>query len=117
MRRFGALARLKPMITIAITPKAFAIIVATLPHGYKAELSPDGNGGFVATLSNGILDRLEVLRAPGESYNDVIIRAARALRDSYTANAGHSRPRNSQPSLGVVDPLPPISPNRRARSN
>jgi len=65
------------MVTIAITPEAFAIIVATLPDGYKAELSSDGNGGFMITLPNGILDRLEVPRGPGESYSDVIIRVAR----------------------------------------
>jgi hypothetical protein len=46
-----------------VTAEAFAIIVAALPEGYKAEPSPDGNGGFVVSLPNGILDRLEVLRA------------------------------------------------------
>jgi hypothetical protein len=65
------------MVTIALTAKAFAIIVTTLPDGYKAELSPGGNGGFVVALPNGILDRLEALREPGESYSDVIIRVAR----------------------------------------
>jgi hypothetical protein len=57
---------LRPLVTIAITAEAFAIFVATLPDGYRAELRPDGNGGFVVTLPNGILDGLEVLRGPGE---------------------------------------------------
>jgi hypothetical protein len=30
------------MITIAVTPEAFAAIVTFLPEGYKAERRPDG---------------------------------------------------------------------------
>jgi hypothetical protein len=66
------------MVTIAITAEAFAIIMARLPDGYKAKLSPDANGGFVVTLPNGILDRLEAFRGPRESYSDVILRLATA---------------------------------------
>ena len=64
------------MVTIAITAEAFAIIVSTLPDGYKLELSPDGDGGLVRTLPNGILDQLEVLRGPSETWSDVLIRVA-----------------------------------------
>jgi hypothetical protein len=30
------------MVTIAVTPEAFAAIVTFLPEGYEAELRPDG---------------------------------------------------------------------------
>jgi hypothetical protein len=65
------------MVTIAITPEAFTIIRAALPHGCKIELRPDGYGGYVVTLPNGVLDRLKAMRCPGESYSDPIIRVAR----------------------------------------
>jgi hypothetical protein len=77
------------MVTIASTAEAFAIIVATLPDGYKAELNPDG-GGFVVTMPNGILDRLEVLRGPRESYSDVIIRVLDA--DGHGPEDTQARP-------------------------
>lgn len=47
------------MVTIAITPEAFAIIVATLPEGCQAKFRPDGKGGCRADLPNGALDRLK----------------------------------------------------------
>jgi hypothetical protein len=78
---------LRPLVTIAITAEAFAIFVATLPDGYRAELRPDGNGGFVVTLPNGILDGLEVLRGPGESYSDVILRLGRRPVSGSTLDA------------------------------
>jgi hypothetical protein len=64
------------MVTIAITAEAVAIIVAALPDGHEAELGPDGDGGFLVTLPNGILDRLKVLRGPSERWSDVILRLA-----------------------------------------
>jgi hypothetical protein len=33
------------MVTISITPEAFAAIEATLPKGTKGEPRPDGKGG------------------------------------------------------------------------
>jgi hypothetical protein len=64
------------MVTISITPAAFAAIEATIPKGWKAELRPDGHGGYLITLPNGVLDKLRALRGPGESYSDVISRLA-----------------------------------------
>lgn len=72
------------MVTIAITPEAFAVIVATLPKGCKAELRPDSNGGYQVTLPNGILDRLESMRGPGQSYSDVILALAAAAENKDT---------------------------------
>jgi hypothetical protein len=66
------------MVTIAITFKAFAVIAATLPKGYIAQLRPDGSGGFLATLPNGALDGFVELRRPSESWSDVILRMAGA---------------------------------------
>lgn len=67
------------MVTIAITSEAFAAIVAMLPDRRKAAVRREGSRGrYVATLPNGVLDRLKALRGPGESYSEVIIRLAKA---------------------------------------
>jgi hypothetical protein len=68
------------MVTISITPAAFAAIEATLPKGAKAEARPDGKGGYLVTLDSGALDRLRALRGPRESYSDVIVRVAAEMR-------------------------------------
>jgi hypothetical protein len=68
------------MVTIAITPEAFAIIVAALPHGCKVELRPDGYGGYVVTLPKRRPRSAQSPARPGESYSDVIIRVARGAK-------------------------------------
>ena len=50
------------MATISITPAAFAAIEWSLPAGWKVELRPDGQSGYLVTLPNGVLDRLRTLR-------------------------------------------------------
>ncbi len=62
------------MITISLSPEAFAAIAQTLCRPSEAKLRPDGNGRYWATLPNGVLDRLEEHRRPGESYTQVILR-------------------------------------------
>jgi hypothetical protein len=52
-------------------------IAATLPDGREAERHPDGKGAYFVTLPRDVLDKLNYLRGPGESYSDVIIRVAR----------------------------------------
>jgi hypothetical protein len=37
----------------------------------------DRNGSFVVTLPRDVLDKLNYLRGPGESYGDVLFRVAR----------------------------------------
>jgi hypothetical protein len=64
------------VVTISLTPAAFAALKATLPKGSKAELSPVGQGEYLVTFPNGVLDRLRALRGPSESYSDVILRLA-----------------------------------------
>jgi hypothetical protein len=66
-----------PMITISITPDAFAAIASTLPKGSTVDARPDGQGGYLVTLDRRVLDRLAAMRRLGESYNDVILRLAK----------------------------------------
>jgi hypothetical protein len=73
------------VVTIAITADAFAAIASTLPKGFKAEGPPDGKGGCLITLDRHVVDRLASMRAPGESYSDVILRLARGRRLSRLA--------------------------------
>jgi hypothetical protein len=68
------------MVTIAITPEGFSIIVTALPSGRRVKLRPDGYGGYVVTLPNGVLDRLKAMRGPSESYSDVILRLAKTIQ-------------------------------------
>jgi hypothetical protein len=63
------------VITISITADAFAAIAAT--SGSKADVRPDGKGGYLITLPPRVIDALKAMRGPGESYSDVIIRIAR----------------------------------------
>ena len=39
---------------------------------------PDGKGGYFVTLPHGVVDRLNYLREPGQSYSEVILRSAKA---------------------------------------
>jgi hypothetical protein len=64
------------MVTISITRSALAAIAATLSGGRAADTRPDGKGGFFITLPRDVLNRLKLLREPGESYSDVIVRLA-----------------------------------------
>jgi hypothetical protein len=56
---------------------ALAAIEATLADDREAEHRPDGKGAYFVTLPRDVLDKLNYLRAPGESYSDLIIRVAR----------------------------------------
>jgi hypothetical protein len=70
------------MVTIAITAEAFAVIVATLPRRCKADIRRDGKrGSYMATLPNGVLDRLNCVRGPVQSYSDVILALAKGKAD------------------------------------
>ena len=65
------------MVTIAITPEAFAAMLTMLPEGSNSELWHDGMGGYFATLPNGVLDTLGAVRSPAESFSEVIMRLAK----------------------------------------
>ena len=67
------------MIRIAITPAAFEAIAATLPLGSVGyEREPDEKGERLIWLDPAVVNRLRTLRAPGESYSDVILRVVDA---------------------------------------
>jgi hypothetical protein len=69
---------LPPMIDITVTAEAYAAIKATLPADTQTwPTSPADQGDVIIWLDQATIDRLDALRAPGESYSDVIIRVAR----------------------------------------
>jgi hypothetical protein len=63
------------VIRIAITVEAFEVIAATLPLGSVGyENETNERGERLIWLPRAVLDKLNFLRGPGESYSDVIIR-------------------------------------------
>jgi hypothetical protein len=74
------------MIRIAITPAAFKAIAAALPLGSVA-FEPTGTRGVakgerLIWLEPSVVNKLRFLRAPGESFSDVILRVAAGERRS-----------------------------------
>lgn len=65
------------MIRIAVSPRAYRAIKATLPEG-AVVLSPerDQRGRYLLWLDEGTANGLSVQRRLGESMSDVIIRLA-----------------------------------------
>jgi hypothetical protein len=64
------------MVRIAITQEAFEAIARTPPFGsvgYEVEAI---EGQRYILLDRAVVDRLGVMRGPGESYSDVILRLA-----------------------------------------
>ena len=66
------------LIRLAITPAAYAVIVATHPANAELAQSRAPNGEFYVWLEPKYVDRLRAVRKPGESYSDVILRLAEA---------------------------------------
>jgi hypothetical protein len=63
------------VIRIAVTAEAFAAIEASLPLGFSAaEPTVNEKGEREIWLDERIFNRLGLMRAPGESYSDVILR-------------------------------------------
>ena len=48
----------------------------------------DGNGSFVVPLPRDVLDKLNYLRGPGESYSEVILRVAKGERGDLMTTHG-----------------------------
>jgi hypothetical protein len=65
------------MIAIAITPAAYKALKATLPMTEGAA-SPGADGQVRIWLDCKFVERLAQMRAPGESYSDVILRRSKA---------------------------------------
>ena len=75
------------MISISITPEAFEAIRATLPHGDAAP-STGLDGLITIWLDRQFVDLLGLMRGPGESYSDVILRLARRARKTAWSPGG-----------------------------
>ena len=66
------------MICITVTAEAYAAIKATLPADTQTwPPSPGDFGDVVIWLDQTMLDHVEAMRGPGESYSHAIIRVAR----------------------------------------
>ena len=61
-------------MTIPITAEAFAAIRAAFSGDWSSDVRPDGKGGYLLTLPDGMVDLLEAIRGPGKSYSEAIIR-------------------------------------------
>jgi len=65
------------MIRITVTQAAFEATDATLPLGSMGyENKIDDHGNRLIWLPRGVLDRLNHLRGPTDTYSDVIMRTA-----------------------------------------
>jgi hypothetical protein len=64
------------MTTISITAEASAAIKSAFPGDWRNEIHPDGKGGYLISLPDGMIDLLGAIQGPGESYSDVILRLA-----------------------------------------
>ena len=53
-------------MTIPITAEAFAAIRAAFSGDWSSDIRPDGKGGYLLTLPEGMVDLLEGIRGPGE---------------------------------------------------
>jgi hypothetical protein len=66
-----------PLIRIAVSPRAYRAIKATLPAG-RVVYPPERNdrGQYLLWLNDAEADRLAALRRRGESYSEAVIRLA-----------------------------------------
>jgi hypothetical protein len=64
------------MIRITIAGMAYAAIAATLPAASvpEKEIVPDRE--YLVWLARGVVNRVRAVRAPGETFSDVILRLA-----------------------------------------
>jgi hypothetical protein len=72
--------RWRRVVRIAITQAAFDAIISTMSLGsvgYENELNEKGER--LIWVSQWVMDRLRLLRGPGESYSDVILRLAESV--------------------------------------
>lgn len=67
------------MVTISVSGDACAEIEATFPEEWRTETSPDGKGGYLHTLPDGVIGLLKAIRRPGKSYSDVMLRLASSI--------------------------------------
>ncbi len=71
------------MVRLSITPAAFDAICKTLPLGSVGfERQPVENGEVAIWVDPAAANQLTALRAPGESYSDVILRIVSLARQT-----------------------------------
>jgi hypothetical protein len=88
------------VIRIAISQAAFEAIARTLPLGSVSfENKITEKGERLIWLEPNVVDRLRVLRGPGESYSDVILRIA-GREGQIRWLTGTMRARRSTPFSG-----------------
>ena len=85
------------MHRIAVTPRAYRAIKATLPAGSIVYL-PDRNarGQYLLWLTETEANRLAALRRRGESYSEAVIRLAKAAQDRRGGVADSDRRRTER---------------------
>jgi hypothetical protein len=67
------------MVRIQISPVAFHAIAATLPGNVGFENKRALNGDWFIWLPHDVLEQLNYLREPGDSYSDAILRVVEEL--------------------------------------
>lgn len=66
------------MISIPITEEAYEFLKARVPRIDQAPTSEGRNGKMRIWVDRKFVDRLLVLRGPGEGYSEVILRLAKS---------------------------------------
>jgi hypothetical protein len=67
----------RPVIRITITQEAFEAIAAAMPLGTVSyEADHTGKAEVHIWLEPHVLNKLRILRGPGEEYSDVIVKLA-----------------------------------------
>ena len=63
------------MVRISVSPAAFGAIVSTMPLGSVGfERDPDNKGDRLIWIETRITDQIALIRRPGETLSDVILR-------------------------------------------
>jgi hypothetical protein len=76
------------MIGITVAAEAYSAIKATLPADTQTWPTRPGDlGDGVIWPDQAVLDRIDAMRGPGESYSDVILRLAKTARKRLKVDA------------------------------
>jgi len=75
------------MMTISINAEACAAIETAFAGDWSADLRLEDTGAYSLTLPDGAVDLLRGMRAPADSYSDVILRLARSSPWQYLSPA------------------------------
>jgi hypothetical protein len=76
------------MVEITLSPQAYAAIVATLPADFKIEGERQEDGHVAVCFAHSDIVKFNRLKAPGESYSDVILRTILPIDATLRTIAG-----------------------------